>query len=390
MRAAAARRAFLRLGCAHCALLFAGAARSQVAPESGWSLPPRFAAPDPATDEGGLWATMAREEQRLRRSPFLLRDAGLRDYLQGIACKLGRQHCVDIRVYPVRSAWFNASMAPNGMMQVWSGLLLRMENESQLAAVLGHELGHFLQRHSLERLRDAKSRSAFGTFMAAFGLVGAIGQLAALAGAFAYSRDQEREADRIGVQLMAEAGYDTREAAKVWGNLLAEAAARPESDATKSSVLFASHPPSEERRDALSSMARPGGETFEQVYQEKLKPWYAELLDDELRRGQYEETLVLLERMLGRHGNHPGLLYYRGETRRLRAADGDLDRAQADLQAAAAAEAGPPQAYRALGQLYRSRNDPVAARESFSRYLERAPTAPDAALIKTYLDELKT
>ena len=54
----------------------------------------------------------------------------------------------------VRTPYFNASMAPNGMMQVWSGLLLRVDNEAQLAAVLGHEIGHYLARHSVERLRD--------------------------------------------------------------------------------------------------------------------------------------------------------------------------------------------------------------------------------------------
>ena len=54
---------------------------------------------------------------------------------------------------------FNAMMAPNGMMLVWSGLLLRVENEAQLAAILGHELGHYLERHSVEQLRAAKDRA---------------------------------------------------------------------------------------------------------------------------------------------------------------------------------------------------------------------------------------
>ena len=44
--------------------------------------------------------------------------------------------------------------------------MLRVDNEAQLAAVLGHEIGHYLARHSVERLRDAKSRAAFGQFSA--------------------------------------------------------------------------------------------------------------------------------------------------------------------------------------------------------------------------------
>lgn len=78
---------------------------------------------------------MDREESRLRRSPFRLRDATLETYLSELACKLAGEHCPDMRVYPLRAPYFNASMAPNGMMQVWSGLLLRVENEAQLAAV---------------------------------------------------------------------------------------------------------------------------------------------------------------------------------------------------------------------------------------------------------------
>ena len=118
------------------------------------------------TDEGGLWALMDREEVRLRRSPFRIREEELNRYLNGIACKLGADHCPDIRVYLMRVPYFNANIAPNGMMQIWSGLLLRVENETQLSAVIAHEIGHYLQRHSVEQLRDAKSRAAFGQFMA--------------------------------------------------------------------------------------------------------------------------------------------------------------------------------------------------------------------------------
>ena len=98
---------------------------------------------------------MDREESRLRLSPFTLRDAQFTAYIQDIACRLGGEHCPDIRVYLMRTPFFNASMAPNGMMQVWTGLLLRVENEAQLAAVLGHEIGHYVARHSVDQLREA-------------------------------------------------------------------------------------------------------------------------------------------------------------------------------------------------------------------------------------------
>ena len=202
----------------------------------------------------------------------------------------------DIRVHLVRTPYFNASMAPNGMMQVWSGLLLRVDNEAQLAAVLGHEIGHYLARHSVERLRDAKGRAAFGQFLGIFGALGALGQLGVLAGMFAYSRDHERDADRIGAILMHKSGYDVSEAGKVWGNLLRKIEARP--DGAEQSVLFATHPGAEERQSTLGELANayPGGEANQKAWQEMSAPFLREWLADEVRRGQHEESIALLTR----------------------------------------------------------------------------------------------
>ena len=385
------RRGFLRWGCAHCALLYAVASQAEGASSPAtpaWNPPPRFAAPDSGSDEGGLWATMEREEQRLRRSPFLIRDARLHDYLQSLLCRLAGAHCPDVRVYPVRNAYFNASMAPNGMMQIWSGLLLRMDNEAQLAAVVGHEVGHFLQRHSLERLRDAKSKSAASVGMLLLGPIGLVGQLALLASVFSYSREQEREADAISIRLMSSAGYDTSQAAEVWSNLLAELKARPGADPTASSVLFASHPPSDERRDTLRGLGKAEGDTAERTYREQLAPWQFDFLEDEIKRGQYPETIALLDRKLTLEPQRPDLLYARAEARRLRAQSNDTEQALADLNAAAKLPNVPAQAYRSLGLLLRERKDNVGAAGAFRSYLEAAPDAPDAGLIKTYLSEL--
>ena len=81
------RRQWLAAGCAQCASLWAGSTWAQSTGQGNWLAPPPFVRPDLASDEGGLWGMMDREETRLRRSPFMMRDAGLRDYLQGIACK---------------------------------------------------------------------------------------------------------------------------------------------------------------------------------------------------------------------------------------------------------------------------------------------------------------
>lgn len=387
------RRRWLGWGCAHCAA-FGGLAMAQpgtpASAPAPWTAPQRFVRPDLASDEGGLWALMDREETRVRRSPFRLRDDALNRYLTEIACKLGGAHCPDIRVYPIRMPFFNASMAPNGMMQIWSGLLLRMENEAQLAAVVAHEIGHFMQRHTVERLRDIKAKSAFAQFAALFGVVGLVGQLAALAGALAFSRDQEREADRIGVHLMRDARYDAREASRVWANLLDELKADPANDPAKDSVLFATHPASDERRATLEELAGTAdGDRFEDAFRRRIAPLRFDLLEDELKRARPAESLVLLDRLLAREPGSAELLHFRGETRRQRNADGDAALALADLEAAARSGQAPAVTHRSRGQLYRSMNRPAEAREAWIAYLERAPEAPDVALFKQYVEELK-
>jgi predicted Zn-dependent protease len=355
-----------------------------------YTVPGRLERPDPATDEGGLWGLMDREEKNLRRSPLSLRDPDLKNYVQSLACRLGGEHCPDIRVHLVRTPLFNASMAPNGMMQVWTGLLLRMENEAQLAAVLGHEIAHYLQRHSVENLRDIRSRSAFGQFIGGFGLVGALGQVALLAGAFAYNRDHEREADRIGAYLMHQAGYDVAEAAKVWGNLLEEARARDSKNPERYSPLFATHPPSLERQENLTQYAQknPGGMTGETEYRQQTKRFLGEWLEEDIKRGQYAENLVLFTRLLAQKDAPMALVYhYRGEVYRLRGEEGDPARALADYRAAADLPQPPPQVFRGMGLIARQQGDLQEARRAFRRYLEQAPEAPDVALIESYLSE---
>ena len=99
------RRGFLRAGCG-CGLAALPAVSLAQEP---WQPPGRFARPEASSDEGGLWAMMDREETKLRRGPFNLRDPQLQPYIQDIACRLGGEHCPDIRVFLVRTPFFNAS-----------------------------------------------------------------------------------------------------------------------------------------------------------------------------------------------------------------------------------------------------------------------------------------
>jgi len=388
------RRQFLT-GCACCGLLARTPTLFAAAPGP---LPARLERPEPGSDEGGLWSLLSREEERLKRSRFLLRDAALNAYVAGLACRLAGEHCPDIRVYIVRSPFFNAAMAPNGMLQVWTGLLLRMENEAQLAAVLGHEIGHYVGRHSLEQLRDAKSRTALGQFLgmalgaAGVGAAGSLAQLALLAGMFAYSREHEREADRIGQELIATAGYPPIEAAKVWQQLVAELKAEAEwsGDASSRSIFFASHPDPEERSQAMAdraaTMTGDGGDPASAAYAGQVRGHRRQWLDDELRRRKAGETIALLERLL-RQSDDGEMRFFLGEAYRLRAADGDASRALNEYAAAESRADCPAEMFRSRGMLQRQAGDMAAAGTSFRRYLSLRPDADDAEMIRSYLHE---
>lgn len=386
------RRGFLRSACRHCLGLGALAGLPGFAQDlSNMKVPPRFSRPATDTDEGGLWGLMDREEARLRRSPLTIKDKGLQQYLHDLVCRLAGDHCPDVRVYPVRVPHFNASMAPNGMVVVWSGLMLRADNEAQLAAILGHELAHYLERHAVEQLRAMKDQAVLSTLVGMIGGVGTfLGQIGLQAGFFAFSREHESRADRLGIRLMQRAGYDGREAAHVWSNLLGEMKITGGEEAGKRNDIFATHPTSAGRRDELLVLAgERGGETGEAAYRKAIAPFRLGWLQDEVKRGQYEESVVMFGRMLQRQPQDAQVLYARGEVYRLRDDGGDAERAVADLERASRLPQPPAEAFRSLGLVHKQRNDPVAAVQAFQSYLALAPQAPDAAMVRTYLTEMK-
>lgn len=119
----------------------------------------------------------------------------------------------------------NAFALPGNKIGVHTGMIQLVENQDQLAAVIGHEIGHVMARHSNERVSQEMAVSqglaliqavtapetALG--QTALGLLGVGAQYGVL---MPYSRTQESEADIIGVDLMAKAGFDPRQSINLW------------------------------------------------------------------------------------------------------------------------------------------------------------------------------
>ncbi|PHY18375.1 M48 family metallopeptidase [Caulobacter sp. BP25] len=123
----------------------------------------------------------------------------------------------------------NAFVLPGGHVGVTVGLLAMVENDDQLAAVIGHEAGHVVARHAAERAsQQTTTKLLLGLAGAAAGgtefgkLIKDHGDDAAKYGVLLpFSRKQELEADKLGVDFMQRAGYRPREAVKLWRNMQA-------------------------------------------------------------------------------------------------------------------------------------------------------------------------
>jgi tetratricopeptide (TPR) repeat protein len=355
--------------------------------------------PPEDTDEAGLWTALDESELALQRSPLLVHDPALNAYVKKLVCDLADSYCRDIRVYIVRRPYFNASMAPNGVMQVWTGALLRSENEAQLGFVLGHEIGHFLHQHSIKQWRRTKdimnALSILQLVAARSGTQDAydifdVSQLVAYASLYKYSRDAERESDTEGFERAVKLGYRADQGALLWQGLLAEDNAR---DRNKPSGIFATHPATEERmttlREAAEAFVDAGSRTGEETYQTATEPFFASWLEDELGRRHYPQTIVLLDRLQERaRGTHLAWVeYYRGELFRKRRAGGDDKRAIDAYRAAMRVPGYPPIAHRDLGYMYRTIQQPAQAANEWRQYLKLQPDAADRATVEHYLSE---
>lgn len=357
--------------------------------------------PSLVSDEAGIWMKMEQVESSVKTAGGRVLRNDLNAYVKKVVCKLAGPFCSDIRVYIIDEPVPNASMAPNGMMLVHTGILLQFRNESQLSSVLGHEIGHFLRRHSLQRMRQAIQ---IGDAATIFGmLTGGIGTLAAAIFTHgtlsAYSRDHEREADKFGALLLQKHGYSIRNAAEVWGQFMRIENAKLDDgdekyegeedlEVSKGGSFFSSHPGHKERRDTMRMLAeriQPDAQTYttgRAEYWKMLKSYRLDLLENEVNRNKPAQTLELLK-ILEQDPEALGeLKYTEAEVYRRRRKDGDMEKALALYQDALKLEGYPPQLYRAMGTVLSRLDRPAEAKEAFQKYLEAAPDAPDHRLIR--------
>jgi predicted Zn-dependent protease len=221
-------------------------------------------ATNPVTGESQLMLVSEDQEIQIDRqySPYQFsadygttQDKKLNDYVdrtgKNMAARSHRTH-MPYNFQVVNANYVNAYAFPGGSIACTRGILLALDNEAELAALLGHELGHVNARHTAEQMsKGMLTQAVVGGLAAAAGTQGAfygniasqLGQVSAGALLASYSRDNERQADALGMEYMVQSGYSSEGMIGLMDMLKNMGKHQP----SAIELMFATHPMSQER-----------------------------------------------------------------------------------------------------------------------------------------------
>ncbi len=377
-------------------LLLAGLALGCATPSEPMASPKSLALQNRA-DEQMLWQKAEQEQRAFESNGLIYPDQVLEDYLNQIAVKLQPQPAdPKIRVKVIKNIHLNAFAYPNGMIYIHSGLLARMDNEAQLAAVLGHEIAHCTQRHALRAFRKFKDQPALLRAvqhtlsknrslqdMARF--MGISGAITAITG---HIRELEAEADQVGIELMVRAGYDPREALLIFDQMIGEI----EQEGVEEPV-FGSHPTVRQRVVHLQKLIdaqnpQKGSETLNtEIFLAKLARLFLDNVELDIRQGRFQAARSGVEKHLRIKPDDSRAYFLLGEIYRQRLQDGDMLKALTYYDRAVSLDPNFAAPHKAIGLIHYKEGRRTLARKFFESCIQLAPDSPDKAYIQGYLKQ---
>jgi beta-barrel assembly-enhancing protease len=330
-----------------------------------------------------------------------VQDAGLNQYVSGLGTRMhGLTQRPDMPYsYRVLNAnYVNAYTFPGGAMGVTRGIMTELNDEAELAALLGHELGHVNARHAAQRQGQAMVAQAavigLGVAAAASdaswgGLAVVGGQIGASALLSSYSRDNEREADALGQSYMVKAGYPASGMTDLHALLVKEEKSAP----SLLQTMFSSHPMSSERmataqqlagtQYAASLPANPQRERYmdNTAGLRRLKPTIDACKNGEVALSA--KKLPEAERQFGSALKHSGQ-DYAANVLMARSLAGQGKRNEALRYADAARSIYPQeaQAHKLAGSLQLQGKNPAAAFQAFDQFDRVLPGDPGITFLK--------
>jgi len=354
-------------------------------------------------DEKRIWNRSGEEQRRLNSSSYIYEDPVLSAYVNEVAQNLIPQDIrgkgLSFQVRVIRNPLLNAFAYPNGAIYVHTGLISKMENEAQLAALLGHEMSHVTHRHAIENYRSVKNTTAvLATIQMAsvpFGAYGslanALGTLGAMASVTGYSRELETEADNVGLVLLINAGYDPKEAPKLFEHLKRDV----EQQEKKEPFFFGTHPRLQERINNYTRLIKTKypdatGMKNTQRFTNIISPLILDNAMMDLSMGRFSSAEDGIERFLEIDPQNSRAHFYMGELYRQRNDEADREKALNEYSLSIQYDPSNPAPHKGLGLIYYKLERYREAKAEFEKYLILFPDADDAAYIEQYIEAMPT
>lgn len=351
-------------------------------------------------DEKRLWNRSEEEERTIAKSGILYHDKELETYLNAVARKLQPSEVyksIQFHIHILKNPYSNAFTFPNGNIYVHTGILARMDNEAQLATLLAHEMTHATHRHQVREFRGllnksavfASTRSLLGGLPGVGELTNVLGEIGTAAALTGHSRDLETEADMEGIKLVVKAGYDPREAPKLFRHIKEEL----DEEEGKEPFFFGSHPRLADRIDYyeefLKSSGGGGGAINADTFRKRVADVVIENAFMDFRAGRFPQAQREAEKYLEIRPKDGRGYYLLGEIARQRGEESDMAEAMKQFQKAVSVDPAYPDSQKGLGLLYFKEGKKSQAAKAFKAYLAKARNAPDRSYIEDYLSQCR-
>ena len=352
-------------------------------------------------EEQRLWFRCLEEQEKLNKSGYVYADSALTAYVNNVLQKLSEQspgpRTIRFRAIVLKNPLLNAFAYPNGVLYIHTGILAKMENESQLAILLGHEMSHALFKHTLNSIHNVQTTASVLSIlqiatMLPFGyggianIFGNIGGLAAVSG---YSKESERQADTSGLGLMARAGYNVREAPKIFMRLEKDV----EEQNTKEPFFFGSHPKLNDRIHNLAELVETRFSSFLSTSgTERLNTILQSVILEnavlDLSMGRFSSARKAACTVLETDSVSAKAMFLLGEyyRQRNRGMTSDCDSALAEYSRAISHDSTFAHSFKAKGLLLYKRGEKEEAARYFAEYLRLHPDAEDKKYIEFYMN----
>lgn len=363
----------------------------------------------PLTEEPGvdvhekkLWLQAEQGQAILEASGVIYEDHELEQYFQQIVAKIvppdaNKKFIFKIKV--ITDPFLNAFAFPNGVIYIHMGLLARLDNEAQLAALLAHEISHCTQQHSLRAIKGSENPSiTLASLNQALTMYDRVGKLLALFDAtdsrtaiFGYYQSLETEADMLGLELISRAGYEPTEALRLFEHLNHELTTENIKETVPFNTNLQLNKRIENCKTFLNNMKYDKNKTIKNrmIFLEKIKQVVMDNAVLDLKAGRFRAAQRGAEKYMMIAKDDPALYFLLGEIVRQKGGEEVNREAKAFYEKAISTDPSYPDSHKAIGLIYYKEGQWVLAKRSFESFLALSPHLPDRSYINTYLKECK-